>query len=95
MIAIKNLNGVKSGVYRVTTKNSIYIFDFDAMQVKRMSNSDEYIQETSDWSKFITVSCAVGSTMAVWTNNLDTDSSTFTYQYSTIVVSIEKVDRYE
>jgi hypothetical protein len=95
VIAIKNLNGVKSGVYRVTTKNSIYVFDFDAMQVKRMSKSDEYIQETSEWSKFITVSCLVGSTMAIWTNNLHIDNSTFTYQYSTIVESIEKVDRYE
>ena len=95
MIAIKNLNGVKSGVYRVTTENSVYLFDFENLRAMRTTTLDESMRKDGEWFNFITVACDMGKQMVIWTNDLAEHKETFTYRYSTIVRSIEKVDRYE
>jgi hypothetical protein len=95
MIAIKNLNGVKSGMYRVTTESSLYLFDFDNLRAMRTNDTNEALRRDGEWFNFITVSCQVGSQMAIWTNDIAQQKDTFTYRYSTIVKLIEKVDRYE
>lgn len=95
MIAIKNLNGVKSGVYRVTTENSVYLFDFENLRAMRTTTLNESMRKDGEWFNFITIACEIGKQMAIWTNDLAEHKDTFTYRYSTIVRSIEKVDRYE
>jgi hypothetical protein len=95
VIAIKNLNGVKSGVYRVSTEKSIYLFDFENMQAMRTNSFDESLRRDGEWFKFITVACDIGKQMTIWTNDIATGGETFTYRYSTEVKLIEKVDRYE
>jgi hypothetical protein len=95
LIAIKNLNGIKSGVYRVSTEKSIYLFDFENMQAMRTTASNEALRKDGEWFKFITVACDIGKPMAIWTNNIAGGGETFTYRYSTEVKLIEKVDRYE
>lgn len=94
-ISTKNLNGVKSGMYRVTTQSSVYLFDFDNLLAMRTNTTEESLRKDGEWFKFITVSCVLGTSMAIWTSDIADKDGTFTYRYSTIVKSIEKVDRYE
>lgn len=96
MLDIKNLNGIKSGMYKVdTAANSVYLLDFDDLKGMRVNNSGDTLRRDGEWFKFITVSCEVGKEMRIWTNDIADDDDIFTYRYSTPVLKIEKVDRYE
>jgi hypothetical protein len=95
VLTILNLNGIKSGVYRVTTEKSIYLFDFENMQAMRTSSMDASLRKDGEWFRFITVACDVGRQMTIWTNDLNNSGDIFTYRYSTVVKAIEKADRYE
>lgn len=89
---IKNLDGIKSGVYKVDTATSQYLFDFENLKAKRAPAEDAIgLEGDGDWFKFLTVTCSIGERMVIWCID---KSDHFNYRYSTEVVGIEKVTTY-
>ena len=101
---MNNLDGIKSGIYKVYTETSAYIIDFENTQAKRLPgeglganpNSKKKIEpqiadlhKDGEWFRFLTVSTAIGKEMAIWCIDV---RDHFTYRFSTDVMKIEKLE---
>jgi hypothetical protein len=91
MSRILNLDGIKSGSYKVSTITGDYfLFDFNNNKALCVYNGESVeINNNSRWFKFLTISCKYNERMTIW--YIESDSH-FTRLYSTEVQKIEKVN---
>lgn len=100
---MQTLDGVNSGIYKVSTETSSYVINFNKKIAKRIpgdglgvdpSNTGAVsltsLRKDNEWFKFIEVSATVGSIMHIVCMAIA--DSDYTWRRSTIVRKIEKVD---
>lgn len=85
-----NLVGITSGMFKVSTKNSSYLIDYDTKRAKRNPGTDAVeLRKDHQWFPFITVVAEVGGPMFIWTSDVATEDNTFTNRRTSEVTRIE------
>lgn len=90
-MTIETLNGLSSGVYRVTTESSEYIVDLDTSRLMRFPNSDEdTLRKNGYWFTVNELSCTIGESMFLSGQDTATKFDIIMKDFSKPVVHITK-----
>lgn len=94
-VSVETLEGVKSGVWLVSTENSQYVLDLDKMKGKRLPGEGENVNSLradGKWFSMHSVYCEVGPCMTIICMGIAKDD-VYTLRQTTQVRRIEKVEK--